>query len=456
MPAEAIAMNLDALVAQIVGQQQEASGDLAPSSAQLPTPGHFYTIKPGDTLLGLAGQAYELSPGAARLAAARLINDAFYNRRFRDASLTDNGLFPEGRISFNPRFTCDVSHQSQVAGAMSKGRCFARIWLPELYPTVFTGPADAPAAPRTIGHRVLDQLQEPYENCDPAPGPIVGDDDRRPVNDTLRAPFRWICRLVSTFRPIGTSAFSGAGTGFIVDPETIVTAAHVLDDPDYGIPDQIVVLPGLNKASASSPFSAQTAPFGAFLIERRARSSNFFVPPEWRASRSTQHDYGLIRFRKDQQLLSGKPIEDGWNTVSKSLADVGVANIERQKNGRADSREVARLLRIHSGRIAVAGYNADRPCRQLEAHGGHARRLLFPDAADHNVMESFLDATAGASGGPYWIVRPLESGRRQHILIGLHTGRALFRDRIIQAALMVVITPEIWHRLQSPSLLASL
>ena len=177
----------------------------------------------------------------------------------------------------------------------------------------------------------------------------------------------------------------------------------------------------------TSPLSSQDAPFGAFVIEKRGRSiSNFLVSPEWRADRSSRHDYGLIRFRKDQQVLSGKTIEDGWNTVSKSLADVGVANIERQKHVQADPREIARLLRLHSGRISVAGYGFDRPCRQLAAHGGHARRLLFPDTADHNLMEFFLDATAGNSGGPYWIVRSLERGRRQHILIGLHQGAEHF------------------------------
>ena len=385
-------MDLDALVKRVVTQQQ-AEGHLAPSPSDAPVPGSFHMIKRGDTLLGLAGRVYQLPPGEARLAAARRINDALYNRRFRDTALTDNGLFPRGRVSFNPRFACDLTRQSKEPRHVSSGECFARIWIPRSAKTVFTGPPHAPAAPLTVGRRLLDQMHVSGGWCgEPKqPGPIVGDDDRQPVTNTLRAPFRWICKLWSVFGSSGQAAV-GQATGFIVDPDTIITAGHVIDDPNEGVADHVLVLPGLNRHSPlnTSPLSSQDAPFGAFVIEKRGRSiSNFLVSPEWRADRSSRHDYGLIRFRKDQQVLSGKTIEDGWNTVSKSLADVGVANIERQKHGRADPREIARLLRLHSGRISVAGYGFDRPCRQLAAHGGHARRLLFPDTADHNLMELF-------------------------------------------------------------------
>lgn len=51
-----------------------------------PTLGYFYTVRPGDTLLGIAGRASGVGSGQARLAAAQVINDAAYNDRFRGAA----------------------------------------------------------------------------------------------------------------------------------------------------------------------------------------------------------------------------------------------------------------------------------------------------------------------------------------------------------------------------------
>jgi V8-like Glu-specific endopeptidase len=316
-----------------------------------------------------------------------------------------------------------------------------------------------------------------------SPAPLVGSDDRRSVTDTRRAPFRWICKLISIYPPDSNGEPPATeGTGFLIDPDTIATSGHNIDNELNGIPDFVVVIPGLNMRTPfdSSKFSSATAPFGAFIIPRRTGSvSNFFVSPEWRSDRTGQHDYGLIRFRKSVQLLSSlntDNISDGWNTVTKELADVSVANVERQKRAQARPEEILRLLRLHSGQIAITGYSGDRPCRQLGMRGGHVRRFFLEipstferqrdsDSSSHVLMESFLDATAGNSGSPYWIMkdRTVHGRRRQqHILVGIHGSgqyplRKLFPSSTMRVASeMVVITPTVWQRLTDRSLLQAL
>ncbi len=105
---------------------------LAPRPDPRPTPGRFYQIKLGDTLFEVAGQAYGVKAGAQRLELAKQINNANYNRRFwRAAPEGEKKWFPQGRVSFSPRFDCDLRNQVEAAGAAPSGPCFAMIWIPD-------------------------------------------------------------------------------------------------------------------------------------------------------------------------------------------------------------------------------------------------------------------------------------------------------------------------------------
>lgn len=110
----------------------EACAEPTSTPTSKPTPGRYYQIKPGDTLLAVAGRAYGVGPGKQRLQFARLINNASYNRRFWRIVEKERHLFPpQGRrVSFNPRFTCDLDKQITAKGAVPKGRCYALIWIP--------------------------------------------------------------------------------------------------------------------------------------------------------------------------------------------------------------------------------------------------------------------------------------------------------------------------------------
>lgn len=100
-----------------------AMGDL--DVASTPTPGQWYRVKSGDTLLGVAGRAYGLKAGGERLRRARWINRANANAPYIDTSLADS-MFPEGRISFRPRWACDPA--AAIQG--QSGSCFPLVWIP--------------------------------------------------------------------------------------------------------------------------------------------------------------------------------------------------------------------------------------------------------------------------------------------------------------------------------------
>jgi V8-like Glu-specific endopeptidase len=52
----------------------------------------------------------------------------------------------------------------------------------------------------------------------------IGTDDRRAVTDKWALPFRWICSLRATY----STGPAGRGTGLLVGPRQVLTAAHCL------------------------------------------------------------------------------------------------------------------------------------------------------------------------------------------------------------------------------------
>lgn len=95
-----------------------------------PTPGRYYQIKKGDNLLKIAGLAYRAKPGTReRLEGARRINKDPKNQKFFRAAESDN-LFPSGKVSFLPRFACDLDAQIKAKGKVPRGHCYAVLWIP--------------------------------------------------------------------------------------------------------------------------------------------------------------------------------------------------------------------------------------------------------------------------------------------------------------------------------------
>lgn len=98
--------------------------------ADTPTPGRYYRIKKGDTFFGIIGQAFNLKAGGARLKKTQQVNAVPFNRRlWRPAPEGEKKWFPEGRVSFSPRFACDATTQAlSPTGGANEG-CFGIIYI---------------------------------------------------------------------------------------------------------------------------------------------------------------------------------------------------------------------------------------------------------------------------------------------------------------------------------------
>lgn len=100
------------------------------TAVTVPTPGRYYAIQYGKGgLLTTTSRAYGVGPGAERTRLAQQINRHNSNRKFwvPPANDFERQFFPEGIISFNPRFTCDPAQRQARTG---EKKCFARIWIP--------------------------------------------------------------------------------------------------------------------------------------------------------------------------------------------------------------------------------------------------------------------------------------------------------------------------------------
>ena len=165
-----------------------------------PEPGTYYRVRRGDSLLGIAGRAFGVGPGRARLNFARLINGHPANRRYHVAPKGSfaTTYFPDGIVSLLPKFSCDTRALTRQPAAAGKGRCFALLFIPPRNLLDRRLPAirrcDAATAKRrapVTAARLTKTLAAPAG----LPAPV------RPhiVRHTENAPYRWTCRIEMRF-----------------------------------------------------------------------------------------------------------------------------------------------------------------------------------------------------------------------------------------------------------------
>lgn len=97
-----------------------------------PSIDRFYRVAQGDTLLDVAGTAYAVPRGDQRISRAQLVNRHPYNWRLHrpSASQFNKTVFPEGIITFTPRFSCTNVDFREVDQFVRTGSCLPLIFLP--------------------------------------------------------------------------------------------------------------------------------------------------------------------------------------------------------------------------------------------------------------------------------------------------------------------------------------
>jgi V8-like Glu-specific endopeptidase len=248
--------------------------------------------------------------------------------------------------------------------------------------------------------------------------PFVGEqevilpDERRLVVDTLAVPYRWICSLDVTFDkpyPKGWKSGFARGSGLLIGPRHVLTAAHgIYPDGNRG-PKSIVVAPGRN---------GRRTPLGQFKAVAWTVSSRAFG----RFGIARDFDFGIVHLDRDiagpsYAALGNKPL-GYWGSPT---------------HGQGTELRALARDRLVGRRVVVCGYPGDRcgtqpfdlddpraSCSKDDqattqwigngpaAAPPHAPRLLHHTA----------DTAKGQSGCPVWI--KFDDGRR--CLVGVHVA----------------------------------
>lgn len=364
-------------------EPQTSSPQLAHESSRgpvsdVPAPGRYYAIQPNaGGLLTTAGRAYGVAAGAKRLAWAQKINAHPLNRPFRRP--TENAFerthFGQSIISFSPRFPC------------GSGKCFARIWLPPARPVyhpylgqgVLVSGFDEPTAPG-------------LSDTEPDGPPILDRVSAAGRVDTTKAPFRWICRVALFARgPSGLTRFHH-GTGTLVGPRHVLTAAHIFDYVWDDDPSSLIEVLGITVAPGADGIRL---PFLAW------RAEAWRAHPRWRANAKRPFDFdarfdiGMIKLKRpiggrEFRALKGRQL-GFWGSA----------------RGEGTVLQPPRIPLADGGKLNIAGYPKAK-------EQGLARQMLVPAtirsvhptlSGGRGIPELLTydgDTGDGYSGGPVW------------------------------------------------------
>lgn len=210
---------------------------------------------------------------------------------------------------------------------------------------------------------------------------VIGEDDRRRVEDTTQFPWNRICCLLIDYR----SGASAVGTGWLAGPRTVLTAGHCVFQHRFGWAAQVRVIPGWNGGPPAS------APFGVHV------SNQCLSVRAWVERKQEAYDCGAV-------IL---PHASAFNQPFLPI--------------------VAAPDSILQGReIAIAGYPTDRLAGTMWSNA----RVL--SSFNPSFLFYDVDTESGQSGGPV-----LTLSEHGHIAVGVHT------DGSNRGNFGVRITPEI-------------
>jgi V8-like Glu-specific endopeptidase len=250
---------------------------------------------------------------------------------------------------------------------------------------------------------------------------------RVPINETLAVPYRWICRLTIPDANPNESGY-GLGTGVLVGPRHVLTAAHVLvslKDPGNTVGDRLRVQPARN---------GHDKPFGSVAVRGWQVSPNWMFRQGNKNHIRAQHDYALVTLKKNVSIWRDRRMEGC------SLGYWGAPN-------QCGMRSEIGLTpdKVMGQEVQVTGYPGDKVEGTLWTGRGaitydkHFGRLL------HRV-----DTKGGQSGAPLWLMR-----NGIACLLGIHSkasGRWEARSdgsMVLTHNAAALLTPEVVRQIES-------
>jgi len=177
---------------------------------------------------------------------------------------------------------------------------------------------------------------------------ICGTDNRVQVNTTGTWPWASYCSLLIDFGKITV-----IGSGWLIGPNSIVTAGHCVYNRTYGWAKSVKVMPGRNGA---------TLPFGSSMAKE------LWSVKGWVNNGLKAYDYGFVVM---DSALGKKTGWIGYGVFPDSV-------LENQNNN-------------------ITGYPGDKPSGTMWYAGGKIK------SADSLRLYYMEDTTGGESGCPVWM-----------------------------------------------------
>ena len=213
-----------------------------------------------------------------------------------------------------------------------------------------------------------------------SPAAIVGSADNRVhITNTTVGPYCNTVYIYAQYTHNGVS-YRGIGSGFVIGPSAVATAAHCVYHATYGIADSIYIVPAKN---------GTLEPYGRETIDDPVIGENVIISTDYLQSGSSADDWAVIEL--DSQVGN----QTGW---------LGI---------RWQSASYNNTYVYNTGYPAeVTGYEQDDVDRDMFLGTGYVRY----SAAKYLCGD--WDATGGNSGGPVYIYNS-DTG---YTLIGILTA----------------------------------
>lgn len=252
---------------------------------------------------------------------------------------------------------------------------------------------DAPVALESPGDRWEQEVLEP--------------DGRVRVSPTTQVPYRWVCSLdgLRGGRPF-------RGSGLLVGPRQVLTAAHNVYDSEGRRPDSMHVVPARNVGAQ---------PFGRFEAVAFTTSSRYVTNPR----PGGPFDIALVTLAADAAAAT-----------SPALGGAALGHWGSPRTGQGTNLRPLSTAFLTGKDVVVCGYPGDMcngsrcnpsvgwrlgdQSNTMWSHFGPAR--FHPTAPGAIVYTA--DTAPGQSGSPVWI--RFNDGTRS--LVGVHVARHLEYD----------------------------